>query len=206
MLLTIGVLALVLGVVVQRAHRQRRAVDAIEQLGGAVWYDFHYHEEPFGTVVDRADTPPTNWTWARRWLDKHYFDTVWRVDAIKKQYDWDSPDKLLTTITGPTLSQTEFTRTPKQVMDQVGRLPHLKTLDLSNSLLTDADLESIRGLSELEELNLEQTLVTDSGMENVRGLKRLKSLRLYNTDVTEECCEELRRALPDSSIGWRPKK
>jgi hypothetical protein len=52
-------------------------------------------------------------------------------------------------------------------------------VDLSNTWVTDGDLEKIARLTHLESINLAYTKITDSGLENLAPLTKVKSLELY---------------------------
>ena len=68
-------LAVWLGVVVNRAREQREAVNAIEALGGAVAYDWHFFETPEQrSVMERATVQLR--TWLRRIVGEDLFQEV----------------------------------------------------------------------------------------------------------------------------------
>ena len=51
-------------------------------------------------------------------------------------------------------------------------------LQMANSDVTDASLESLRGMKVLRELDLNGSQVTDAGLEVLKGLPALTSLRI----------------------------
>ena len=53
------------------------------------------------------------------------------------------------------------------------------------SQITDAGLESLRGLTLLHELYLAETQVTDAGLVHLQGLSQLRHLELDRTHVTD---------------------
>lgn len=55
-------------------------------------------------------------------------------------------------------------------------------------------------------IDLSDTDVTDSDLESLRPLSSLRTLRLYRTAVTEKGVRELRLALPECSIDWTPNE
>lgn len=83
-------------------------------------------------------------------------------------------------------------------IEQVGRLPHLRRLNISVPI-KDADLVHVEGLSELRELDLGGLSITDAGLEHLRFLKQLQYLGIWGTKVTNaglrhlKALSELRR-------------
>ncbi|MBL8176380.1 MAG: hypothetical protein JNK48_17015 [Bryobacterales bacterium] len=72
----------------------------------------------------------------------------------------------------------------------LAELPHLKTLDLSFTLITDAALEQLSPLRGIEHLNLQSAeLLTDAAIAHIRGWKQLRSLQLRGTDITDTSME-----------------
>jgi hypothetical protein len=64
--------------------------------------------------------------------------------------------------------------------------PSVRRLDINDSQVTDAGLESIEGLKRLEWLDLRDApLVTDAGLKHIRGLSRLRQLLLRRTSVSD---------------------
>ena len=53
----------------------------------------------------------------------------------------------------------------------------LKWLDLSNTEITDAGLEQLKGLKKLEKLDLSNTKVTNAGVKDLQ--KTLPNLKIY---------------------------
>jgi len=58
-------------------------------------------------------------------------------------------------------------------------------VNLSKTLATDPDLESLQAMSEVERLNLANVPVTDSGLACLKGLTDLAALDLSGTNVTD---------------------
>jgi hypothetical protein len=59
-------------------------------------------------------------------------------------------------------------------------------LQLANPEVTDAKLESLRGMEVLRELDLNGSQITDVGLEVLKGLPALTSLRIARTKVTDK--------------------
>jgi hypothetical protein len=72
---------------------------------------------------------------------------------------------------GKKLSDADF--------DQIGRLSHLKTLDL-NQCLTDDRLAKLIGLGELEYLQTNVAQVTDAGLKPLAQLKSLRNVKFFH--------------------------
>jgi hypothetical protein len=63
------------------------------------------------------------------------------------------------------------------------QLRHLRDIDLSQSLVSDAGLKSLYGLRGLERINLEGTLVTEAGVVALASLPSLKWINLGDTPL-----------------------
>jgi hypothetical protein len=67
------------------------------------------------------------------------------------------------------------------------------SVDFTNLPISDADLESIKGLTQLRHLSLYNTKVTDVGLQHLNGLTRLQKLELVNTRITDAGLVNLKR-------------
>ncbi|MGA2032903.1 MAG: hypothetical protein ABSG68_11635 [Thermoguttaceae bacterium] len=65
-------------------------------------------------------------------------------------------------------------------------------VDLGNTRLTDADLESLTKLKQLQELGLQKTGITDVGLVNLKELSQLQVLILAGTKATDAGLENLK--------------
>jgi hypothetical protein len=68
----------------------------------------------------------------------------------------------------------------------IDELTDVERLYLDNSLVTDAGLQNLRGMSELRILDLGGTRVTDSGLSHLGGLKKLECIFLDGSGVTSD--------------------
>lgn len=59
-------------------------------------------------------------------------------------------------------------------------------------------------MTRLHKLDLFQTPLTDAGLESLKCLKNLRELDLNRTSVTAEGVRSLRQALPNCKINWSP--
>jgi hypothetical protein len=81
------------------------------------------------------------------------------------------------------LSDTKVTDADLEALNSLAQLHRLY---LQNTTITDAGLEHLRALTELYTLSLNHTKVTDAGLENLKALSKLKTLSLANTRVTNK--------------------
>jgi len=77
-------------------------------------------------------------------------------------------------------------RIGRQSLKHLEGLQQLKSLDLSWTKTSDADLASVGKLTSLEELNLFRANVGDDGVKHLAGLKKLRILNLWNTNVGDD--------------------
>jgi hypothetical protein len=104
----------------QKARRQREAVEAIVEAGGYVYYDFQIDE----TGAEITGAQPTAPVWLRKSLGDDFFRAVTTVD----------------------LSGTQVTNTG---LECLRGLNNLKELYLGGNLVTDAGLEHLKGMNGL---------------------------------------------------------
>jgi hypothetical protein len=155
--LVLTVFGVWLGVVVNRAHRQRDAVAVIRQDGGHAYYDYH-QVMPHGWSLDAEPDDPA---WMS-WLGVDCFHTVLHVN-------FGDPNRR------DAISNAVFERLPD--------LPRLQRLEASGGS-TDDDLAGIVGHVDLEELALRHSTISDAGLKHLAGLAKLKRLYLLDTPVT----------------------
>jgi hypothetical protein len=68
----------------------------------------------------------------------------------------------------------------------VAQLPHLQTLYLDRTAVTDKGIAALSGLEYLTYLNVVGTEITKLGIENLQNAKRLKRLFIYQTATSAE--------------------
>ena len=67
----------------------------------------------------------------------------------------------------------------------------LQTLDVSATMLRDAQISALSKYDSLEELNLSMTPITDDGVKELQRMPNLRQLWLMETAVTVDSCETL---------------
>jgi Leucine-rich repeat (LRR) protein len=218
-LVLVTLLCVALSMWVVPAERQRRAVAAIETLGGRVFYA--------DTQELYVNNQETNESFAkaflRRWLPPDYFDAVEGVDLNRTsvmnaelahlqglrtlQALWlanpQVTDAGVVHLQGLTNLQVLYlpnTRVTNAGLAHLRGLTSLQELSLANTKLTDAGLANLKGLTSLQKLQLVGTHVTDAGLVHLRGLTSLRDLYLSHTQVTDAGVAGLRKALPNCRI------
>jgi len=79
----------------------------------------------------------------------------------------------------------------KRLGGTVMRIGDWLSVDLSNTQVTDADLEHLKGVTSIHSLKLSNTQVSDAGLEHLKGLTDLIILDLRDTQVTDEGIKRL---------------
>jgi hypothetical protein len=175
----------------QQARRGREAAEAIERLGGKVFWS-------------NADSPEESgaWAWLRKLLGDDLF--VHPDDVVIHSRAQVIADAGLEHLKGLTQLETLYIDSD-QITDaglqHLQGLTHLRDLMLVNTQVSDSGLAHLRGLTQLQGLSLDSTQVTDAGLEHLKGLARLRELDLQGTQVSDNGVGELQQALPNCRIS-----
>lgn len=181
-----------LGIQVNRAHRQRKAVAALKQQGARIAYAYEYN--------DAAIRRPTAPDWLRHLCGEEYFVSVHAVYLSPgKQIsaaDWTHLQNL------PDLKQLYLgaTNVADEDLQRLRSFPALETLSLSHTQISDAGLAQLGELSSLKTLYLEGTQVSDAGLEHLSSLERLTWLGVSKTRVTAAGIGRLQSRLPGLTV------
>lgn len=73
-------------------------------------------------------------------------------------------------------------------------------VNLRGCRIGDADLACFTDLDDVDVLDLSETCVTDAGLEHLRGLIGMQMLILTQTQVTPHGVQMLKQALPQTTI------
>jgi hypothetical protein len=180
----------------QKARRQREAVEAILDAGASVLYDYRSDENgavfdehlfPFGIGREETSTPP----WLRELFGDDFFCDVTVIWSIGGRVT-DSTLEHLKGVNNVRTLHVPLNPITDNGLEHIRGLKTLTTLTLFGAQITDAGLEHLNGLNNLQTLSLNDTQVTDAGLENVKGLTRLQSLGLSSTEVTDAGLEHLK--------------
>ena len=97
---------------------------------------------------------------------------------------------------------------PTWFLDHGGRdyFATLEVLQLSDTQVTDADLEHLNNLSSLQMIFLSNTPVTDAGLKHFKNLTALQDLSLQYTHVTDTGLEHLKHLSALEGLSLRNTK
>ena len=192
LLVLVTLLCVALSLWVVPLERRRRAVTAIEALGGSVSFvDGQTTNESFPKAF------------LRRWLPQAYLDEVEQVGLSNTQVTNAELAHLegLTALQGLWLDDTQVTDAG---LEHLQGLAGLRQLWLINTQVTDAGLAHLKGLTSLQSLGLTNIQVTNSRLANLRRLAGLKLLILDSTQITDAEMAELEKALPKCVVLHKP--
>lgn len=79
-------------------------------------------------------------------------------------------------------------------------LRRLRSLDLSETQITDRGLVHLRNLADLRELDLSYTSIGDEGLEHVAHMSCLEELDIIMTRISSDGFRRLKKALPNVQI------
>jgi hypothetical protein len=169
-----------LGWQLKRAHRQREAVQAIQEYGGSVLYDFEFDAV---RGAGKADARP----WAPQWvLDAVGIDFFHRVASVNLAWSLDASGK-----------QRFNQDVSPDAIGCLANLPHVRQLAMQGHQATDAYMEYVAQLRELETLyifprrsapggQIVYPRVTDAGIALLTGSKKLRSVHIDEAPLTDE--------------------
>ncbi len=210
----VTLLAIGMGLFVAPAHRQRRAVAAIEKAHGKVVYAVESADHGFFQAPQ----------WLRDFLGDDYFKSVEEVELRMSKID-DAGLEILKDL--PSLKYLDLHEAPitdaglEHLKDMTtlqelhlggtkigdAGLAHLKRLtglvrlDLTGTKISSAGLKNITGLTAPHSIWLTNTQIDDAAVEHLKGLSTLQSLWIDETNVTAAGVTKLRTALPHCFIN-----
>jgi hypothetical protein len=169
LMLSVLAVAVFLGYEVNKAKRQRAAVEAVKKAGGSVHYDYEFAN---GKLTPGRE--PEGPRWLRGLLGDEYFQHIEQVDLL---YD-DSSGKW---------DFNKEDRPCDAVLALLRGMAGLKTLFLKGGQATDEGLRHIGTLRGLEDLVIIDAWgVTDDGVAHLSGLRNLKSVCINRSVITDE--------------------
>jgi hypothetical protein len=164
-----------LGIEVTRAARTRRAIDAVQRLGGtACRSDVCFDDGiPHGAL-----TPVNPPGWPTRYAKALGVDWFFHVVHVDFRGNY----------TGNPIADADLAI--------LAEFPELLDLDLFGTGIGDEGLTHVAKLGKLRRLDLRRTRVTDAGLRRLAELKGLAFVNLDNSRVTASGIEGLKQAIP----------
>jgi hypothetical protein len=188
--------------ILRNAERQRRAVYAIRNGGGEVWYDWEWRH---GKPLQNAKP------WVPQWIVRTFGDDCFgtavcayltesasdsdliNLQALTRLEEVDLAETAITDAGLVHLQGLKLLRTLDLSRTSVGnagaarlsRMANLQSLDLSDTDFGDEGMAQLAALTELRRLGLRNTAVGDAGLVHLRGLRRLQSLDVSRTSVSD---------------------
>ena len=191
LLIVVTALAVWLGLRVDRANRQQEAVEAIEDQGGDVYYD--YQQKPAAKSV-----------WGLTYVDKTYSSQVdppgaeWLRQLVGERF-------FVTPVT------VMISRQPTICLTPLRDLPHLEEVRLSDTELSDFDVANLAHLKKLRFLSITWSRSSEGGPQDfsfLSHLTELEWLQIAGCRFSEAGLEHLKHAgklqtlhVPDHQIS-----
>ncbi len=190
LLIGVTLLCVGLGIVVERARRQRSAVEALSEVYAEIQYDCD--TEPRQTSQERYRSLSVNCLHSVVWLGLD--SPAVTDDTLAYLEDFPHLEMLLI-IEGCNISSDSLIH--------LRSVPYLKHLVIGSGTVDDRGLAHVATLRNLEELHIYyQDSISDSGIQHLHALKKLRHLTLSDTAVTKEGVASLQIALPECEIYW----
>jgi len=89
------------------------------------------------------------------------------------------------------------------VLARLKVFPRLRELGINSEAVSDEGVRHLQELPELQKLTLIRVPLTAKGIGILKTLPHLQQLTLFRMDVSREALQELREALPRTTIAWR---
>ncbi len=181
----IAVIAWWAGAAARRVESRRRLESDLQEAGAYVYY---YHE--FDAGIYQADATPPGPAILRTWFGEDAFVEIRGIvfdELAAVEHTNEEISRSLSLV--ECAAELEWLVLPRgndATLRQVGRARSLKSLDLTNSGITDEGLGELRRLSHMRELALVNTSITGRGLADLAELKDLRSLDVTGTRMSDE--------------------
>jgi hypothetical protein len=217
MLLFIAIVAVWLGIATNRADRQRRAVEAISELGGEFAYDYQkvrtsehpllsrFPNEGFPEYMFWNDVEPPGPEWLRNVVGDHYFITPLRL-SVRQQMIIDQ-DVLAHLRDLPKIEEFWVHDVKLRTKD----LAHLRHLTKAQSILfgdeTLSAIEDEHGFeflakcTSLQQLQLKSPCFGDGAAAYLSGATDIRTLILHDTAIGDAGVAHFKRMRKLEHLG-----
>jgi hypothetical protein len=123
--------------------------------------------------------------------------TKWKAAVVVDSNDPDSP------VVGVSFSNCHAEEVTDLVLWRLRFFPRLRDVMINSEAVTDKGMKYLRELPELQKLTLIRVPLTAKGLDTLKGMPKLKQLTLFRMEVSRVALEDLREALPRTTIEWR---
>jgi hypothetical protein len=123
--------------------------------------------------------------------------TRWKAAV---EVDGDAPDFSVVRLSFSNCHAEEVT---DAVLARLEVFPRLRALTINSEAVSDEGLRHLRELPGLRELTLIRVPVTAEGIGTLKALPHLQRLTLFRTEISRVDLQELREALPGTTVEWR---
>lgn len=187
--------AVLLALWCNKANRQRRAVNVIQDMGSVVYW---HEAKPFDTGVwfDYSARPAGS-IWLRRFLGDDYFQTVRNVnisptDEAMKVFS-DLPDVVSVYVDGFQLTD--------EGLRQLASVTDLQNLCIENAPnLSSESMSILRHFRKLKMLTITDVPIDGDCIKHIENSTSLRQVVFCNTRLTKEDEKRLRNLLPNATV------
>jgi len=168
LMVVVTIFCVALGWRLHRAKEQRKAVRAIRDAGGWIYYDYQQYD-PRTCKIDAKARP-----WAPDWLMRHVgIDFFHDVVAVNMSFD-ESAGRL------------DNNAPPVDIARHLAQFPRARFLGLTPGSVDDAGMKYLGQLKQVEVILFwDAGAITDEGVAHLRNMPRLRSLHLGESQVTD---------------------
>jgi hypothetical protein len=188
LLVLVTVCGIWLGVKVDQARRQKRAVEQLLALGADIAYEHQRVDGWYDSSIE-LDVP----TWAQELCGKDFFQTVYGVyfgpigwHGSGERRSWPVKDEDLACLADlPHVEEIWLCDAPVGDV-ALAYLPHPERLRIAcfeSTTLTDGFLRRLKGSTSLRTLSINSPNITDDGLVELTGITTLESLCLEGTNT-----------------------
>jgi hypothetical protein len=176
LMLLVMVIAVWLGWLVNKAHRQRAAVTAVQRFGGFVHYDWEFVNGQSNTNSDQRLVKPS---WGTLTPGRKPWAPVWLRHALGDAYFQSLAHVSLCLDIRQALTRQNWVNMgpADDMLRELASQTSVRTLQLGGDQVTDENLAYVAKMGSLEELYIGNChRLTDKAFANLAGLKRLRIL------------------------------
>lgn len=198
LLVVVTLIGLGLGVVAERARRQREFQQRLAEVGAAVMFDYHRKGDSADADFNPRAQPPGP-EWLRRLLGEEFFRKVVYVNMIGQEV---GDERRACLRLGDSIEYLilDSSSIGDAAMADVAQCRRLTVLSLLDTQVTDAGLKQLAGLRRLQYLSVSHTAITDEGLYRVIELPSLRELHVMETAVTPAAIEKCKQRFPQIDI------